>query len=93
MSSNILYQQEKSQNEFLSLINACVSHELRNPLNSIIAQNIEKNFLYDKIKSQLDAVTPSNKDEVIENVKTQMEKLKKGLKVQESSASIMGFIV
>ena len=37
ISSNILYQQEKSQNEFLSLINACVSHELRNPLNSIKA--------------------------------------------------------
>jgi signal transduction histidine kinase len=53
MSSNILYQQEKSQNEFLSLINACVSHELRNPLNSIKAQNIEKNFLYEEIEMSL----------------------------------------
>jgi signal transduction histidine kinase len=42
ISSDILYDKEKAQNTFLALINACVSHELRNPLNSIIAQNIEK---------------------------------------------------
>ena len=42
ISHTILYDQEKAQNAFLELINACVSHELRNPLNSIIAQNIEK---------------------------------------------------
>jgi signal transduction histidine kinase len=28
------------------MINACVSHEMRNPLNSIIAQNIEKREVY-----------------------------------------------
>jgi len=33
----------------LILINACISHELRNPLNSIIAQNIEKGMLYDEL--------------------------------------------
>jgi signal transduction histidine kinase len=37
VSSTILYVQEHAQTSFLSLINACVSHELRNPLNSIIA--------------------------------------------------------
>jgi signal transduction histidine kinase len=28
------------------MINACVSHEMRNPLNSIIALNIEKRGVY-----------------------------------------------
>lgn len=31
------FDQQKSQNEVLNVINACVSHELRNPLNSIKA--------------------------------------------------------
>lgn len=37
VSASILYDQQKAENSFLALINACVSHELRNPLNSIIA--------------------------------------------------------
>ena len=31
------------------MINATVSHELRNPLNSLIAQNIEKKALYKEV--------------------------------------------
>ena len=31
------------------MINACVSHELRNPLNSVIAQNIKKKSLYSNL--------------------------------------------
>lgn len=31
------------------MINACVSHEMRNPLNSINAQNIEKTEIYKEI--------------------------------------------
>ena len=30
-------------------MNATVNHELRNPLNSIKANNIEKKILYDKL--------------------------------------------
>jgi len=37
ISSNILYDRQRADNKFLALINACISHELRNPLNSIIA--------------------------------------------------------
>lgn len=40
-SSKILYSQEQAKSEFHAIINACVSHELRNPLNSISAQNLE----------------------------------------------------
>ena len=42
----ILYIEIKAKNQFTTLINACVSHELRNPLNSIISKNIEKSALY-----------------------------------------------
>ena len=37
ISKSILYDMEKAHNVVLSMINACVSHEMRNPLNSIIA--------------------------------------------------------
>ena len=34
----MLYGEAKAEQQFLSLINAAVSHELRNPLNSLIGQ-------------------------------------------------------
>lgn len=49
ISKAILYDMEKSHNVVLSMINACVSHEMRNPLNSIIAQNIEKKEVYQEL--------------------------------------------
>ena len=45
ISSSFLYDQSKAKNEFLSIINATVSHEMRNPLNSISAENIQKKEL------------------------------------------------
>ena len=53
ISANILYDKYKAMNEFQGLINACVSHELRNPLNSIVAQNIEEKFLSKQMKDLL----------------------------------------
>lgn len=45
-----MYEKQKSLNSLLTLINATVSHELRNPLNSIIAINEEKQRLYKELK-------------------------------------------
>ena len=39
-TKNILYSDSKDKNIFLQMINATVSHELRNPLNSVIQQNL-----------------------------------------------------
>jgi signal transduction histidine kinase len=49
VSSEIQYDNEKSHSDLLMMINATVSHELRNPLNSLIAQNIEKKALYKEV--------------------------------------------
>jgi signal transduction histidine kinase len=54
VSPGVMYDQQKAENSFLALINACVSHELRNPLNSIMAQNIEKQHLYKELFSLLE---------------------------------------
>ena len=45
INDSIIVNQMKIQNEQLAMINACVSHEMRNPLNSVIAINIEKKSL------------------------------------------------
>ena len=38
MSQKILYDSSKAEGDMLSLINSTISHEMRNPLNSIINQ-------------------------------------------------------
>ena len=53
ISSSILYDNAKAQQEFHQMTNACVSHEMRNPLNSINAINIMKKTLYKKIDKEL----------------------------------------
>lgn len=90
------------QNELLGMINACVSHELRNPLNSIVAQNIEKASLYAELSSVLAKFKQqySNHEylsrstrELLKYLEEMLDKLKAGLKVQESSTEMMTFMV
>ena len=38
VSDKLLYNEMKAEQNLLTLINATVSHELRNPLNSLIGQ-------------------------------------------------------
>ena len=38
VSNKMLYNEFKAEKSFLTLINAAVSHELRNPLNSLTGQ-------------------------------------------------------
>jgi len=47
ISQKILYDTSKAEGELLSLINSTISHEMRNPLNSIINQcTIMESLLY-----------------------------------------------
>jgi K+-sensing histidine kinase KdpD len=41
MSDKMLYNEVKAEQSFMTLINATVSHELRNPLASLIGQRDE----------------------------------------------------
>lgn len=91
ITSCILYDKEHAQNSFLSLINACVSHELRNPLNSIMAQNIEKVNLYKELTKNIEFMDHSTKEYL--ECQRILNDLNNGLKVQDSSANIMSFMV
>ena len=74
----------------LKIINATVSHELRNPLNSLIAQNIEKQYLYENMKKIIETIPDCNQKDKLNEIIAQ---LKYGSKVQDQSASIMKFLI
>jgi signal transduction histidine kinase len=94
VSHHILYTEFKAKVEFTSLINACVSHELRNPLNSIMAKNIEKEALYKELTRLFSEFNPNTKEsEPIVKCKEIVKKLEEGRIVQENSAKFMKFIV
>ena len=38
ISSSIFYDDIKAQEDYMSLINSSISHEMQNPLNSIISE-------------------------------------------------------
>lgn len=56
-SHQIQYTNEKTNNQVLKTVNATVNHELRNPLNSIVATNEHKSYLYKELQNVL-----TNKD-------------------------------
>ena len=88
ITHQILYTESKAQNEFLQLINATVSHELRNPSNSLKAQNILKANLYKKLQAILTRydIDTSECDRIL-------IELNDGLDVQDSSANLMSYMI
>ena len=73
------------------LVNATVSHELRNPLNSLLAQNILNTTLYDELKK---IARDSSVDITIRNkILLIGDQLQQGLHIQESTANLMVFLV
>ena len=50
ISQSLILDQKLIENEMLGILNATVSHELRNPISSIIGQNTKKEALCKKIK-------------------------------------------
>ena len=69
VTDSIAKQNIKLQNESLTVLNAYVSHELRNPLNSIQAQNTEFEGLLEQLS---DVVTQSTSFEITSTVKRKM---------------------
>jgi signal transduction histidine kinase len=50
ISDKILYIEVKAEHSFLEMINAAVSHELRNPLNSLIGQSCNMKEFFSSFK-------------------------------------------
>lgn len=91
VSDTILYERERGHTDMLQVVNATVSHELRNPLNSLIAQNIEKKALYKQLEFLINKVI--KEPYLLNRFQKIMDKLQYGNKVQEQSASVMRFLI
>ena len=72
----------------LAMINACVSHELRNPLNSIKALNIETKHILNLIDNFMDD-KDITKNMLVKNMKNVLKKLKENVIIKESSVGFM----
>ena len=85
ISQKILYDTSKAEGELLSLINSTISHEMRNPLNSIINQckimtSVAYNFL------RLLKTLPQ---EIQEEMQELYDEFTKSITIQESSSSLL----
>ena len=89
ISQKILYDSTKAESEMLSLINSTISHEMRNPLNSIINNCRIQKIVCQQFKSLLQ-VYGKKFDEVaakqLSHIQTQMSK---GNLIQTSSSSLL----
>lgn len=54
ISKSVLYNKAKAKSEVMALMNATVSHEMRNPLNSILNQCAQFRFQLSQLKSFVD---------------------------------------
>ena len=94
VTTQIQYMEIKAQSEFSSLINTIMSHELRNPLNSIIAKNIEKSALYQKMVSLLNQFDETTKETPgFKSCLEILDKVGEGKKIQQNSAQLMNYII
>jgi len=72
------------------MINACISHELRNPLNSIIAQIMWNDSLIQEIERIVKDNTPQK---ALELIVIKVSELRDSSKVENASANLMKFLV
>ena len=94
ISRSILYDQQKASNQVQEMVNAMVSHEMRNPLNSIVAQNIEKRNLFKHMSEQVDVLKKNDSDKrAIISLENSLTQLNHGMSIQEASADILTFII
>ena len=66
ISQTILYEQVHAENQFLAITNATVSHELRNPLQSITSQNLKINLC---IKELLNILRTDQQNDSVKKIK------------------------
>ena len=56
ISTQIMYDKAIGEQKILTMSNAMVSHEIRNPLNSIYSQNIKLRLLIERSEEQIDEI-------------------------------------
>ena len=91
---DILYERTKGEKKLLTIINATVSHEMRNPINSIQALNIKQGQINNRLRLVIDKIdsnmAPDELKEKLTAIHDETEDIKK---INSSSSKILCFLV
>lgn len=94
ISTKILYNIATGEKKLLALINATVSHEMRNPLNSIYSQNIKLIQVNEKLSDLIKTFMNKRSDKPLKKrIKRLQKELVESNKMQMSSSKILNFLV
>ena len=93
ISAKIFYDDIKAQEEFMSLSTSTISHEMRNPLNSIISQcKIQEENI-----NELDSIIKSIKHKLTKTELESLQRIKKDMQysnqIQITSSKLLQFNV
>ena len=94
VSKNVQYERAQGEKKLLTVINATVSHEMRNPINSINALSIKQDETNEKLRlliEKLDVDLPGKRFK--EELMTIYHESVETAKVQNSSSKILGLLV
>ena len=86
ISQKILYDTSKAEGELLTLINSTISHEMRNPLNSIINQCSIMEQLSFTFKGLLNDIKEIVNNNLYEEMNDIFEEYMKSIKTQKTSS-------
>lgn len=86
---NIKFGLSLSEKKLLELVNACVSHEMRNPINGIFSMNIRVRDLLERLFLKFTARLGAD-DEEVELIRNE---LLQSIGVQESCTKLLNFYV
>ena len=94
ISKDIMYTVANGEKKLMALINATVSHEMRNPLNSIHSQLIKQTQVNEKMKEIIETYL---KDKEHRKLKKKLNKIHREFvectNINMSSSKILNFLV
>ena len=93
ISTAIRFQKLSGEKVTLQNVNATVSHEMRNPLNSIMAQNMKMQDLVKMMKNVLESNTKVSLQILTVQVTNFVSAVEESLQVQLSSTKLLNFCV
>ena len=94
ISKSIMFDQIQNEKQLYEIINATVSHEMRNPINSMVYQNKNISFLLQEVVTQIGELktTPTMKKK-IKKIKRKALEMQRSSSVMKQSSKLLLFFV
>ena len=93
ISQKVLYEMALGEKRLFSLINATVSHEMRNPTNSIISQVQEQKRLNSKFRAILENMSVNTFKQSKKQIEKNLLRQEDSTSMQVSASKILNFLI